>query len=329
MPNDRGKDFLFSDDCGFINGEDGESYRYSDGSGYYHGADGSEGYKYSDGSGYFNGANGNRSSYDADEDNDDEDDGDDQYSTGSEFVSFAEGLGSAFGTTLGAALADAMAAAREKEAQQEAERRERQARNKAWRRKHRKGITVCIFILFIASISLLGYYEFSIRIPVGYSSSDLISKNYENVVGELKSAGFSFVSTDRVADLSIEDVSKENLVTSVKIGFTTNFDEDSRYPSNIPIKVQYHTVKEIQAPLSAKEAKNLKYDKVLSKFTQAGFDNITTEVDYDIVIGWFAKEGDVESITVGGDKKFSQGDSYRIDSEVVITYHDLKKNKPK
>ena len=45
----NGKDFLFSDDCGFINGDEGgESYRYSDGSGYYHGADGSEGYIYSD-----------------------------------------------------------------------------------------------------------------------------------------------------------------------------------------------------------------------------------------------------------------------------------------
>ena len=53
----NGKDFLFSDDCGFINGDDegGESYRYSDGSGYYHGADGSEGYIYSDGSGYYHG----------------------------------------------------------------------------------------------------------------------------------------------------------------------------------------------------------------------------------------------------------------------------------
>jgi len=56
--DDRGKDFLFSDDCGFINGTDGDSYRYSDGSGYYHGADGSEGYIYSDGSGYYHGADG-------------------------------------------------------------------------------------------------------------------------------------------------------------------------------------------------------------------------------------------------------------------------------
>ena len=56
--DNRGRDFLFSSDGGFINGEDGESYRYSDGSGYYHGADGSDGYRYSDGSGYFNDADG-------------------------------------------------------------------------------------------------------------------------------------------------------------------------------------------------------------------------------------------------------------------------------
>lgn len=34
------------------------TYKYSDGSGYYHGADGSDGYIYSDGSGYYHGADG-------------------------------------------------------------------------------------------------------------------------------------------------------------------------------------------------------------------------------------------------------------------------------
>lgn len=76
MPKDKGRDFLFSDDCGFINGDDGDSYRYSDWSGYYHGADGSDGYKYSDGSGYFNGADGSSSRYDSSDDYDDYDDDD-------------------------------------------------------------------------------------------------------------------------------------------------------------------------------------------------------------------------------------------------------------
>ena len=86
----RGKDFLFSDDCGFINDEDGESYRYSDGSGYYHGNDGSEGYRYADDSGYFKGPSGYQTFYDA-EDEQDCDTEDEEHS--SALISFAEGFG--------------------------------------------------------------------------------------------------------------------------------------------------------------------------------------------------------------------------------------------
>uniref|UniRef100_UPI0018CC04E2 hypothetical protein n=1 Tax=Lachnospira multipara TaxID=28051 RepID=UPI0018CC04E2 len=55
---------------------------YSDGSGYYHGADGSDGYRYSDGSGYYNSSDGDYYSfdeYDSDDDDDDYDDDDDDY----------------------------------------------------------------------------------------------------------------------------------------------------------------------------------------------------------------------------------------------------------
>lgn len=54
-----GRDFLFSDDCGFIKGdENGTSHKYADGSGYYHGDDGSEGHIFDDGSGYYHGSDG-------------------------------------------------------------------------------------------------------------------------------------------------------------------------------------------------------------------------------------------------------------------------------
>ena len=57
---DRGRDFLFSKYYGFIDSEDEDvDYQiYSDGSGYYHGSDGSKAQIYSDGSGYFHGADG-------------------------------------------------------------------------------------------------------------------------------------------------------------------------------------------------------------------------------------------------------------------------------
>lgn len=57
---DRGRAFLFSKYYGFIDNEDedGDYQIYSDGSGYYHGSDGSKAQIYSDGSGYFHGADG-------------------------------------------------------------------------------------------------------------------------------------------------------------------------------------------------------------------------------------------------------------------------------
>lgn len=381
----NGRDFLFSDDCGFINGDDegGESYRYSDGSGYYRGADGSEGYIYSDGSGYYHGADGSdgyiysdgsayfrgadgtdaykysdgsgyyrggdgsdgykysdgsgyftdssgsRTSYDAD-DNDDEDDDD----------SGGSSLGDALGTIIGAGLAGVMAVGakaaaeeREREAQREAERREQARINsenrRAWRKRHRKGIAITILISVIVVLSLIGYYEIQKLIPMGYSSDSLEGLKYTEAVQRLKESGFSNVHTKEISDLTISRDYEENLVTEVKLMFGDSFDEDTKYPSNLWITVVYHTVELYAPPLTSKEAKGMNYLDVIDEFENAGFVNVTTVVEYDIVTGWLTDDGEVKSVTINGDKKFDSYNEYRLDAEVVVTYHTLKKNKPK
>lgn len=381
----NGRDFLFSDDCGFINGDDegGESYRYSDGSGYYRGADGSEGYIYSDGSGYYHGADGSdgyiysdgsayfrgadgtdaykysdgsgyyrggdgsdgykysdgsgyftdssgsRTSYDADDD-DDEDDDD----------SGGSSLGDALGTIIGAGLAGVMvvgakaaAEEREREAQREAERREQARINsenrRAWRKRHRKGIAITILISVIVVLSLIGYYEIQKLIPMGYSSDSLEGLKYTEAVQRLKESGFSNVHTKEISDLTISRDDEENLVTEVKLMFGDSFDEDTKYPSNLWITVVYHTVELYAPPLTSKEAKGMNYLDVIDEFENAGFVNVTTVVEYDIVTGWLTDDGEVKSVTINGDKKFDSYNEYRLDAEVVVTYHTLKKNKPK
>lgn len=381
----NGRDFLFSDDCGFINGDDegGESYRYSDGSGYYRGADGSEGYIYSDGSGYYHGADGSdgyiysdgsayfrgadgtdaykysdgsgyyrggdgsdgykysdgsgyftdssgsRTSYDADDD-DDEDDDD----------SGGSSLGDALGTIIGAGLAGVMAVGakaaaeeREREAQREAERREQARINsenrRAWRKRHRKGIAITILISVIVVLSLIGYYEIQKLIPMGYSSDSLEGLKYTEAVQKLKESGFSNVHTKEISDLTISRDDEENLVTEVKLMFGDSFDEDTKYPSNLWITVVYHTVELYAPPLTSKEAKGMNYLDVIDEFEKAGFVNVTTVVEYDIVTGWLTDDGEVKSVTINGDKKFDSYNEYRLDAEVVVTYHTLKKNKPK
>lgn len=73
----------------------------------------------------------------------------------------------------------------------------------------------------------------------------------------------------------------------------------------------------------------MNYEDVISSFEDAGFINIKTEVEYDIVTGWISEDGEVKSVTIDGDKKFDSSDKYRLDAEVIVTYHTLRKNRPK
>ena len=308
-----------ADGSGSFHGADGSwGYRNSDGSVSYHGGDGSWGYTNSDGSGSFHGGTGNNDS----EYDDDEDDND---SSGSS-------LGEALGTIIGAGIAGVMARAAAEEREREAERRERARINgekrRAWRKRHRKGIAITIVISIIIVLSLIGYYEVQKLIPMGYSSDSLEGLNYTEVVQMLKKSGFSNVHTKEISDLTLSRDDEENLVTEVKLIFGDSFDEDTKYPSNLRITVVYHTVKLYNPPLTSKEAKGMNYLDVIAEFNNTGFTNITTVVKYDIITGWLTDDGEVKTVTIDGDKKFDSSDKYRLDAEVVITYHTWITNKP-
>ena len=93
--------------------------------------------------------------------------------------------------------------------------------------------------------------------------------------------------------------------------------------------VAYYTLEKYSVPMSSKGAKGANYQDVMEKFEEAGFENITLEVEYDIITGWITDDGEVKSVTVNDDGKFASGKEYRADAEVVITYHTYRSNKPK
>lgn len=292
----NGENFLFSDDCGFINGDD----------------EGGESYRYSNGSGYFTDSSGSRTSYDADDDD-------------SDGSSLREAL-----DTLVSVVMVAKAAAQEREQEAQRERaRIRSEKRRAWRKRHRKGIAITILISVLVVLSLIGYYEIQKLIPMGYSSDSLEGLKYTEAVQRLKESGFTNVHTKEISDLTISRDDEENLVTEVKLMFGDSFDEDTKYPSNLWITVVYHTVELYTPSLTSKEAKGMNYLDVIDEFENAGFVNVTTVVEYDIVTGWLTDDGKVKSVTINGDKKFDSYNEYRLDAEVVVTYHTLKKNKPK
>lgn len=144
----------------------------------------------------------------------------------------------------------------------------------------------------------------------------------------MEDAGFSNVSTKKIEDLSENQISDEYIVTDVKIGWLTSFSDTMKVPSNFPVTVTYHTAKKIAVPMSGKEAKGLNYKEVKKAFKDAGFINVSTEVEYDIITGWLTDDGEVESVIVDGDKKYDSSEEYKLNSDVVINYHTFRKNKP-
>ena len=182
-------------------------------------------------------------------------------------------------------------------------------------------------ILFLIFAVIFGYYEIKKLISVNHSAESLIGESYEDVVKQLDEAGFSWIMTNEIKDLDITEISNDYLVTDVKIGWSDSFKENSKLPSNFPIEITYHSLKTISAPMTSKEAKSKNYTEVKKAFTDAGFVNVTTSIKYDIITGWLKDDGEVESVTINNDKKFDTFDEFRLDSNIVITYHTYLKNK--
>ena len=107
-----------------------------------------------------------------------------------------------------------------------------------------------------------------------------------------------------------------------------DFDALSSYPSNAPITIIYHSSKVLVSPISPKDAKGSQYTDVIAEFKEAGFEQIETDIQYDIVTGWLKDDGEVSAVSINGEDDYEVGTTYEVDAQVVVTYHTLRKNKP-
>ena len=200
----------------------------------------------------------------------------------------------------------------------------RRQKRKAFYKKHWKGIFLFFVLLGLAGFGAYKYQEFQKGIEVGFSEDDIIGLNYEDAISTIKESGFTNVYAHAEYDLGIEDIKKEYIVTDVSIRGDSSFEDEDKYPYDARVELIYHVVKSIPVPVSAKDGRKMLCDELVSTLEEAGFVNITTEADRDLITGWITKEVSVEEISIGGDTKFSQNASFRPDVEIVITYHAFK-----
>ena len=80
----------------------------------------------------------------------------------------------------------------------------------------------------------------------------------------------------------------------------------------------------IAIPFSSSKYKNENYEVILQRIEDAGFTNISVTRITDLVTGFLTKDGEVESVTINGLDKFSEGDKYNRSVKITITYHTFR-----
>lgn len=198
----------------------------------------------------------------------------------------------------------------------------------SWASRHKGFIFIAILISIALMFGSYAYYEYQKLIPIGYEEDALVGLEYNKVVEMLENSGFTYVTTEDISDLSLDEESNANLVTDIRLEEKPTFDEDTKYAYDKHIVIVYHSLKLSSAPITSKEAKGTNYTDVVDKFKDSGFINVKTNIIYDIITGWVTDDGEVKSVTINGDEDFDTYGEYRPDAEVVITYHTYKKNDP-
>lgn len=83
-------------------------------------------------------------------------------------------------------------------------------------------------------------------------------------------------------------------------------------------------VNEVQVPFSSKDLKGENYEQVIIDLENAGFIEITTKENKDLVTGFITKDGSVEKVSINGDSDFEEGDIFPEEAAVVVTYHTFE-----
>lgn len=177
----------------------------------------------------------------------------------------------------------------------------------------------CVGNLLFSKYDVDVYVDDSWQGTISHGTTEIYNLNLTRGVYEIK-----FVSAEddeATGTVAIDIYQDESLkykisCTSSKINVET-----------IQGTIAEHGEDEAAIPKSASSYKYQNYADVQTELSEAGFTNISFEILYDIKLGW-TDEGEVDGISVDGDTKFEQGDIFKKDVDIVITYHMKKEDDP-
>ena len=194
--------------------------------------------------------------------------------------------------------------------------------------------TISLILVFdLIIISFAGCEEkqediFSSEAPIEVllSTSEFSGLTYYDVCELLKKDGFTKISVEPLNDLTSVDKDKDNMVENIIIDGGDIYEAGATYMSDVEIKIFYHNIKMVYVPFSSKEIpKEKPFDSIKQQFDDAGFTNVKGEAIEDLIFGWLTKDGEIETILIGGKESFDAYDTFAFDTQVIIKYHTFPK----
>lgn len=177
----------------------------------------------------------------------------------------------------------------------------------------------CVENLLFSKYDVDVYVDDSMQGTISHGTTETYSLNLTKGVYEIK---FVSAEDDEVAGgVSIDIHQDESL--KYKISCTSSQINVETIQGTVP----EHGEDEAPMPQSASSYKYQNYADVQAELSKAGFTNISFEILYDIELGW-TEEGEVDSVSVDGNTEFEQGDIFKKDVAIVITYHMPEEDDP-
>ena len=177
----------------------------------------------------------------------------------------------------------------------------------------------CVENLLFSKYNVDVYVDDSMQGTISHGATETYSLNLTKGVYEIK-----FVSAEDgevTGGVSIDIHQDESL--KYKISCTSS----QINVETIQGTVSEHGEDETAMPQSASSYKYQNYADVQAELSKVGFTNISFEILYDIELGW-TEEGEVDSVSVDGNTEFEQGDIFKKDAAIVITYHMPEEDDP-
>ena len=184
-----------------------------------------------------------------------------------------------------------------------------------------------VLLAIIGLIAFLGIKPKGNELRVPSSESSFYGDNYQTVFRQFADAGFTDIETIPLDDLLYGTAHDVGAVTQVTIDGKTGFSRIANFNKDAKVVITYHAIgTRTKAPINAEDFKGKDYKVAVSEMTDAGFTDVETLPLYDLTIGLFKREGEVEEVSINGNSAFLLGEIYNRDDKVIITYHTNRKN---